>query len=90
MVRSTPKEKLQNILLSHAMSGCKATSALFGIGKSKLFKSCILKDNQYDSDKCFIFFNFMHFCPETMTTHAESMNSDLQRGLDRRLRRTQH
>ena len=26
------------------------------------------------------------FCLGTMTTHAESINSDLQRGLDRRLR----
>ena len=33
---------------------------------------------------------FMQFCPGTVTTHAESINSDLQRGLDRRLRRTQH
>ena len=33
---------------------------------------------------------FMHFCPGTKTTHAESINSDLQRGLDRRLRHTQH
>ena len=33
---------------------------------------------------------FMHFCPGTMTTHTESINSDLQRGLDRRLRHTQH
>ena len=33
---------------------------------------------------------FMHFCPGTMTTHAESISSDLQRGLDRRLRHTQH
>ena len=24
----------------------------------------------------------MHFCPGTITTHAESINSDLQRGLD--------
>ena len=32
----------------------------------------------------------MHFCPGTMTTHAESINSDLQRGLDRRFRHTQH
>ena len=23
---------------------------------------------------------FMHFCPGTITTHAESINSDLQRG----------
>ena len=29
---------------------------------------------------------FMHFCPGTITSHAESINSDLQRGLDRRLR----
>ena len=28
----------------------------------------------------------MHFYPGTMTTHAESINSDLQRVLDRRLR----
>ena len=33
---------------------------------------------------------FMHFCPGTMTTQAESINSDLQRELDRRLRHTQH
>ena len=32
----------------------------------------------------------MHFCPGTMTIHAESINSDLQRGLDRRLRHIQH
>ena len=28
---------------------------------------------------------FLHFCPGTMTTDAESINSDLQRELDRRL-----
>ena len=28
----------------------------------------------------------MHFCPGTITTHADSINSDLHRGLDRRLR----
>ena len=39
----------------------------------------------------FIFiFLFMHFYPGTMTTHAESINSDLQRGLDKHLRHTQH
>ena len=39
------------------------------------------------NDKFFYFFIFlfMHFCPGTITTHAESINSDLQRGLDRRL-----
>ena len=34
------------------------------------------------------FLPFMHFCPRTMTTHPESINSDLQRVLDRRLRHT--
>ena len=29
-------------------------------------------------------------CPGKMTTHAESINSDIQHGLDRRLRHTQH
>ena len=38
----------------------------------------------------FFFFFFMHFCPGTITTHTESINSDLQRGLDRRLRHIQH
>ena len=33
---------------------------------------------------------FMHFCPGTMATHAESINSDLLRELDKRLRHTQH
>ena len=33
---------------------------------------------------------FMHFCPGAITTYAESINSDLHRGLDRRLRHTQH
>ena len=32
---------------------------------------------------------FMHFRPRTMTTYVESINSDLQRGPDRRLRHTQ-
>ena len=37
----------------------------------------------------FIFFIYA-FLSRTMTTHAESINSDLQRGLDRHLRHTQH
>ena len=28
----------------------------------------------------FLIFLFMHFCPVTITTQAESINSDLQRG----------
>ena len=33
---------------------------------------------------------FLHFSPGTKTKPTESINSDLQRGLDRRLRHTQH
>ena len=43
-----------------------------------------------NNDLTFSFFFYMHFCPGTITTHAESINSDLQRGLDRRLRHIQH
>ena len=35
-------------------------------------------------------YSFMHFCRGTMTTDAESNNSDLHRGLGSRLRHTQH
>ena len=52
---------------------------IFRIKKAKLTKFGI--KNEY----CIF---FMHFCPRPMTTHAESINSDLQRGLDRRLRHT--
>ena len=38
----------------------------------------------------FYIFSYAFFCPGTITTHAESINSDLQCGLDRRLRHTQH
>ena len=46
--------------------------------------------HRVDSEKVFFFYFFMHFCPGTMTTHAETINSDLQRGLDRCLRHIQH
>ena len=36
------------------------------------------------------FYVYAFLCPGTMTTHAESINSDLQRELDRRLRHAQH
>ena len=42
------------------------------------------------STSSFFLFFLMHFCPGSMTSYAESINSDLQRGLDRRLRHTQH
>ena len=35
-------------------------------------------------------FLFYAFSPGTMATHADSINADLLRGLDRRLRHTQH
>ena len=39
----------------------------------------------------YIFYFFIYaFLSRTMTTHAESINSDIQRGLDRHLRHTQH
>ena len=43
-------------------------------------------------DVFFIYFIFllMHFCPGRITTHAESIHSDLQRGVDTRLRLIQH
>ena len=44
-------------------------------------------DSEAEESENLIYF-FMHFCPGTITTHAESINSDLQRGLDRRLRHT--
>ena len=48
----------------------------------------ILRENNLSN--VFNFFLYMHFCSGTMTTHAQSINSDLQRGLERRLRHTQH
>ena len=44
----------------------------------------------HNTTQVLLFYLFMHFCPGTMTTHAESINSDLQRGLDRHLRHIQH
>ena len=41
-------------------------------------------------DLFFYFYFYALFCPGTKTTHTESINSDLQRGLERRLRHTQH
>ena len=41
-------------------------------------------------DDIFLIFLFMHFCPGTITTQVKSINSDLQLGLDRHLRHTQH
>ena len=55
-----------------------------------IIKNVINKSDEITSKYIYIYFLFMHFCPGTITTHAESINSDLQRGLDRRLRHIQH
>ena len=49
-----------------------------------------LTDKRMDDVTILFLIFFMHFCPGTMTTHVESINSDLQLGLDRRLRHAQH
>ena len=43
----------------------------------------VIKTSSHRSIYCVMEYFFMHFCPGTMTNHAESINSDLQRGLDR-------
>ena len=50
-----------------------------------LFLGCV--DRQAPIKQGTPFF-LMQFCPGTMAIHAESINSDLQRGLDSRLRHT--
>ena len=54
--------------------------------------TAILHNTQFGGVVCVFFVGFFNafLCRGTMTTHAESINSDLQRGLDRRLRHTQH
>ena len=53
LIQVIPEAKKKNILLSHAMSGCDTTSGSFGIGKTKLFKSPILKQSPNDArERC--------------------------------------
>ena len=65
MLECIPEQKLENILLSHTMSGCDTTSGLFGIGKTKLFKSSILEDDHqmasifYEKESKEYYLNFM-------------------------------
>ena len=62
--------------------------------KIRLDNFCIECQEAVETEKLnylsFFFFFFYGFLSRTMTTHAESINSDLQRGLDRHLRNTQH
>ena len=74
----SPGESRYNMLLKR-----KASSKTFPSSEA------LLPDQKSLDIKGHKFF-FMNFCPGTMTTHAESINSDLQRGLDRRLQHTQH
>ena len=45
LINAMPVSKKDNILLSHAMTGCDTTSGFFRIGKTKLTKSKILENN---------------------------------------------
>ena len=91
LINCIPDEKKNTLPLNHAMSGCDTTSPLlFGHGKTKLYKKGVIEKHPELSDVVFGGGGVCIFCPGTMTTHAESINSDLLRGLDRRLRHTQH
>ena len=57
-----------------------------GMEIENLFTSLGL--SQIISEPTFFLFFIYAFLSRTMTTHAESINSDLQRGLDRHLRHT--
>ena len=63
---------------------------VFSVSRKRLTFSinALMTAKRYGSNDREFFYAF--FCPGTMTTHVESINSDLQRGLDRHLRRTQH
>ena len=77
----TKTEEQSNILLVNHGNLLKRTS------EKKQEQFSVLEKRVQDF---FIFFYLCIFYPGTMTTHAESINSDLQRGLDRHLRHTQH
>ena len=48
----------------------------------------IIQNELFDMQIPFNIYIFYAFCLGTITTHAESINSDLQRGPDTRLRHT--
>ena len=54
----------------------------------KHFSAAIFMDVEKACDKVWPAGLFLHFCAVKMTIQVESTNSDLQRGLDRRLRHT--
>ena len=65
---------------------CSINKSGFGV---PIFTCSSYLYNMVDRTFCDHFF-YAFFCPGTITTHAESINSDLHRGLDRRLRHIQH
>ena len=52
------------------------------VGKSPVGKSPVDKSPVGKSPRTFLYYYLCIFCPGTITTLAESINSDLQRGLD--------
>ena len=93
---SSPKrEKLLEFVVStQGNINAERRKVLIGMCKTRWSGRDIAYEHFYlaPSFHCTSFrgnFFYAFFCPGTMTTHAESINSDLQRGLDRRLRHTQ-
>ena len=66
------------------------TANIFKLELKQLVQNTIIPHKSIVENPLVFFVFFTHFCPGTITTHAVSINSDLQRGLDRRLRHTQH
>ena len=64
ILKSHPKQVIDNILPIHALSGCDTVSALFGIGKTKLVQSIRKQLNLVDNLAVFF---FTAQCPETKT-----------------------
>ena len=95
MLRDTP-EGIHDKLLGKIKSletklveKCAAVAKHIETKYVKDLKDSYVQTNNGTYDQLNMHF-FMHFCPGAITTHAESINSDLQRGLDRRLRHIQH
>ena len=80
-------------IINRVMNKCRAPKVPPLLVNNLFILNCKEKArhfNDFFSHQFFFFLFFMHLCPGTMVTHAESINSDLQRGLDRHLQHTQH
>ena len=76
-IKSSWREKAPFIFFYHQINEITSNTRYGNI----IFSTICIMPN-FDSQSHF----FMYFCPGTMTTGGEAINSDLQRGLDRRLR----